>query len=93
MGTIQGSSAASAAAIVAAMSGSPARANPRTAAYPREELVADADREHVIDELREHMLAGRLTAAELEERLGAAHRARTRADLDAVRIGLPLGLP
>jgi hypothetical protein len=93
MGTIQGSSAASAAAIVAAMSGSPAQANPRTAAYPRDELVADADREHVIDELREHMLAGRLTAAEFEERLGAAHRARTRADLDAARIGLPLGLP
>jgi hypothetical protein len=34
--------------------------------------VADADREQLIDELREHALAGRLTSEELEERIGGA---------------------
>ncbi|MGH2927575.1 MAG: DUF1707 SHOCT-like domain-containing protein, partial [Solirubrobacteraceae bacterium] len=53
------------------------------------ELVADADRERVVDELREHMLAGRLTAAELEQRLALAHRSRTWADLDSARAELP----
>ncbi len=52
--------------------------------------VADADREQVIEELREHMLAGRLTSEELEERLDLAYKARTRADLDAVRLDLPM---
>jgi Domain of unknown function (DUF1707) len=86
MGTIQGSAAASAAAIVAAT------AVPRVStpmAYSPSERIADADREHAIEELREHMLAGRLTAEEFEERLGSAHAARTRADLDTARIDLP----
>jgi hypothetical protein len=52
--------------------------------------VADADRERLSDELREHMVAGRLTQDELEERLGLAYAARTRADLDALRADLPM---
>ncbi len=52
--------------------------------------VADADREQVIDELREHAGAGRLTSEELEERIGAAYSASTRADLDALRADLPV---
>lgn len=52
--------------------------------------VADADREQVIEELREHALAGRLTSEELEDRIGDAYRACTRADLDALRIDLPV---
>jgi hypothetical protein len=52
--------------------------------------VADADRERVIDELREHMLVGRLTPEEFEERLGSAYKASTRADLDALRVDLPM---
>jgi Domain of unknown function (DUF1707) len=52
--------------------------------------VADADREQLIDELREHAGAGRLTAEELEERIGAAYAACTRADLDALRADLPV---
>jgi hypothetical protein len=52
--------------------------------------VADADREQVVDELREHAGAGRLTSEELEERVGEAYKASTRADLDAVRIDLPV---
>ena len=51
--------------------------------------IADADRERAIEELREHMLSGRLNAEEFEDRLGSAHSARTRADLDAVRTDLP----
>jgi hypothetical protein len=52
--------------------------------------VADADREQLVDELREHAIAGRLTSAELEERIGDAYRASTRADLDALRADLPV---
>jgi hypothetical protein len=88
MGTIQGSAAASAATIVAATAISQA-AVMTPPVYSPGELVADADRESVIDDLRGHMLAGRLTAEEFEGRVGAAHAARTRADLDAIRIDLP----
>jgi hypothetical protein len=52
--------------------------------------VADADREQLIEELREHAGEGRLTSEELEDRVGAAYRATTRADLDALRGDLPV---
>jgi hypothetical protein len=52
--------------------------------------VADADREQLVEELREHALAGRLTSEELEDRIGAAYRATTRADTDALRADLPV---
>jgi hypothetical protein len=52
--------------------------------------VADADREQVIEELREHAGAGRLTSEELEERIERTYLARTRADLDALRADLPV---
>jgi len=52
--------------------------------------VADADREQLIEELREHAVAGRLTSEELEERIGGAYGASTRADLDALRADLPV---
>jgi hypothetical protein len=52
--------------------------------------VADDDREQAVDELREHALAGRLTAEELEERVGGAYRATTRADLDQLKVDLPV---
>jgi hypothetical protein len=52
--------------------------------------VADAEREQLIDELREHSGAGRLTSEELEERVGKAYSACTRADLDALRADLPV---
>ena len=35
-------------------------------------------------------MAGRLTSEELEERIGDAYRASTRADLDALRADLPV---
>jgi uncharacterized protein DUF1707 len=90
MGTIQGSAAASAATIVTSTATSQAAVMTPPVFSPAE-LVADADRESAIDDLREHMLAGRLTAQEFEIRVGGAHTARTRADLDAVRSDLPLG--
>ena len=52
--------------------------------------VADADREQLIDELREHAVAGRLTSEELEDRIGGAYSASTRADLDVLRADLPV---
>jgi DUF1707 SHOCT-like domain len=57
---------------------------------PSQLRVADADREQLVEELREHALAGRLTSEELEERIGAAYRATTRADVDALRADLPV---
>lgn len=52
--------------------------------------VADADREQVVAELQEHAAAGRLTSAELEDRVGSAYRATTRGDLDRLRSDLPV---
>ena len=52
--------------------------------------VADSDREQLIDELREHAGAGRLTSDELEQRIGEAYAASTRADLDELRADLPV---
>jgi hypothetical protein len=54
--------------------------------------VADADRERLAEELREHMLAGRLSSEELEERLERTYAATTRGELDALRADLPMGL-
>jgi hypothetical protein len=52
--------------------------------------VSDEEREGVVEELREHTVAGRLTAEELDQRLDAVYRAKTRADLDALRSDLPI---
>jgi hypothetical protein len=88
MGTIQGSAAASAAIMVAGMSTS--SHSPQLLPEPDYgQLIADVDRERTCAELRGHMLEGRLTAEEFETRVGSAHRARTRADLEAVRADLP----
>ena len=52
--------------------------------------VADSDREQLAGELREHMLAGRLSSEEFEERLEKAYAASTRGALDALRSDLPI---
>ncbi len=57
---------------------------------PSQLRVADADREQMVAELREHALAGRLSSEEMEERIGSAYRAMTRGDLDALRADLPV---
>ena len=88
MSAIQGSAIASAAASDAARSTSPFA--PATSALgSSDELVDDDDRDRTLAELRDHMLAGRLTAEEFEERVESLHRARTRGDLDSVKINLP----
>jgi hypothetical protein len=51
--------------------------------------VGDADREAVAAQLREHYADGRLTLDELNERLGQAFAAKTRADLNTVLRDLP----
>ncbi len=52
--------------------------------------VSDEERERLAEELQEHMVAGRLTPEEYEERLGAVYAARTRSDLDSLKGDLPL---
>jgi hypothetical protein len=59
-------------------------------ADPANLRVSDADREQVAQELREHMVAGRLTQDELEERTDRAYHAATRGELDAVKGDLPM---
>ncbi len=81
MGVIQGSAIASANAIVSA------RIEP---VHSPTELLSDGDRDDAVDELREHLLSGRLTTEEFERRLALANCARTRADLDLVRRDLPV---
>jgi hypothetical protein len=51
--------------------------------------ASDADREHLVDELEQHAIAGRLTTDEFEQRTGQAYEARTVAQLDALRRDLP----
>jgi hypothetical protein len=52
-------------------------------------LVGDHEREQAATALRRHFVHGRLTTAELAERLDSALRARTRSDLTAALAGLP----
>ncbi|HZU61335.1 MAG TPA: DUF1707 domain-containing protein [Solirubrobacteraceae bacterium] len=56
---------------------------------PPTELVADVDRERTVDELRQHLMSGRLTTSEFETRLALAHAARTQGDLASARADLP----
>jgi hypothetical protein len=51
--------------------------------------ASDADRERVIERLREHYAAGRLTSDELDERITAALSAKTVGDLRPVLTDLP----
>ena len=51
--------------------------------------VSDAERQEIADLLSEHYSAGRLDAAEFDERLGRAMAAKTRGELDALLYDLP----
>ena len=70
-----------------------ARRNHRERAVrePRDSTMraSDAERDRVVELLRESAGEGRLEPDELEERLEAAYSARTLADLDAVPPDLP----
>jgi hypothetical protein len=52
--------------------------------------VSDEERERLAEELKEHTVAGRLTAEEYEQRLDAVYAARTRSELDILRQDLPV---
>ncbi len=54
-----------------------------------DERVGDADRQAVIDILRAHTGAGRLTLDEFSDRAGEVFAARTRAELEATLRDLP----
>ena len=51
--------------------------------------ASDAEREEVVQLLREHAAQGRLGVEELDERLGRAYAARTRGELLALLADLP----
>jgi Domain of unknown function (DUF1707) len=51
--------------------------------------VGDGERDHALDALGKHYAAGRLSAEELEDRISAALRARTRSDLSVLFRDLP----
>jgi hypothetical protein len=51
--------------------------------------ASDSDRDAVVSDLSEHFQAGRLTAAELDERTGRALTARTWGELTDLAVDLP----
>jgi len=55
----------------------------------RQMRVSDSERERVAQFLREQSLEGRLDHEELEERLGAAYRAKTAGELEDLIADLP----
>ena len=55
--------------------------------------ASDAEREQLVDALRDHAAEGRLTTDELEERTAAAYSATTRGELVALRRDLPETAP
>ena len=55
--------------------------------------AADADRDHVVEQLSTHAAAGRLDADELEERTAAALAAKTMSELEALTADMPAQAP
>ena len=54
--------------------------------------ASDADRDAVVEVLREHFFAGRLDVEEFTERVEQAYAARTAGELEAVESELPVAL-
>jgi hypothetical protein len=54
--------------------------------------ASDADRERMVEQLREHHAAGRLTLDEFEERMRKAYDSRTYGDLMTLTRDLPVDL-
>lgn len=52
--------------------------------------ASDEDRERLVSDLNEHVVAGRLSTEEFEERAEQAYAARTTAELAALRRDLPV---
>ncbi|WP_420176825.1 DUF1707 SHOCT-like domain-containing protein [Luteococcus sp. OSA5] len=51
--------------------------------------IGDAERDDALDQLREHHAAGRIDAAEFDERMSDALQARTLGDLAVLFVDLP----
>lgn len=62
------------------------------AAFEPEMRAGDADRERLVEQLREHHAAGRLTLDEFEERMTQAYAAKTYGDLRTLTRDLPIDL-
>jgi hypothetical protein len=54
--------------------------------------ASDSERELIVSRLSENAAAGRLTLAELEERIGLAYASTTRAELTTLIADLPKGV-
>ena len=88
MGTIQGSAAASAAAIVMASTTGTISATIAPIEQPHVRVDAE-EREQAATALHAHYVAGRLTHEELDDRVAQAYVARTRGDLASLLGDLP----
>jgi hypothetical protein len=88
MGTIQGSAAASAAAIVMASTTGTVNATLTPVEQPQVRVDA-GEREQAATALHAHYVAGRLTHDELDDRVAQAYAARTRGDLASLLADLP----
>jgi hypothetical protein len=62
-------------------------------ARPVPQRIGDVERDQAAEYLREHMTAGRLNAAEFDERLTAALSAKVQSDLDRLFVDLPSPTP
>jgi hypothetical protein len=89
MGTIEGSAAASAAAIVMAATSRVVAATAEPIADAAHVRVDAGEREQAAVALNAHYVAGRLTNEELDERVAAAYAARTRGDIAGLLVDLP----
>lgn len=67
----------------------PGGSSPSPAGPLPELRASDADRERVVDRLRDAVAEGRLDMDEFEERLDAAYRSRTYAELEPLTRDLP----
>jgi Domain of unknown function (DUF1707) len=71
------------------MSTQPTQVSPRPAAGGPDTRASDADRDAAVGLLNEAFATGRLTAAEHDQRLGAAYAARTWQQLRQLTMDLP----
>jgi hypothetical protein len=78
--------------LLSAIQGSSAASPQAAAVRAPTERVSDSDRDAAIEQLRQHMLVGRLSAAEFETRVDSVHNAVTRGDLESALADLPSGV-
>jgi hypothetical protein len=61
-------------------------------AYDPQMRASDADRERLVEQLREHHAAGRLTLEEFDDRMAKAYSSRTYGELRTLTRDLPVDL-